>query len=347
MRSVSRFESNLLRILHSFLDQSDVSHVLPAIKRPEKRPPCLSRDAVELVKQSLSNGSVTLLAREGGWARQKHLRDDQIREGSLWQRTDPSELGLDFSAASLDFLIWITAADATNEMPLWVTQNRQPLTVGDQFLLSLAARSLRNTTILSQWYRHGLFQRNGLIGLFLPEQFAAVESVPTPDFEPWMSGSGSSVLEALQDALGKNCIAIERGKKRIKDTFAMLRLGQAQEVVLEALFDAAESSGRRDLCRFLMDAAAELLAGHSRASDWIGSLQTTGLRVADRTKIYQSATAVLRATDRLRRWHRAGQAIGFFDEGYAESQWFKSTWESNTMDEVMEHADRVTGELSF
>ena len=105
MRSVSRFESNLLRILHSFLDQSDVSHVLSAIKRPESPPPCLSRDAVELVKQSLRNGTVTLLAREGGWAQSRHLRDDQIREGNLWQRTEPSELGLDFSPHSLDFLI--------------------------------------------------------------------------------------------------------------------------------------------------------------------------------------------------------------------------------------------------
>ncbi len=294
MRSVSRFESNLLRILHCFLGQTTASHIMPAIVRPARRPRCLSRDAVELIQQSLGVGTVTLLAREGGWYQQRHLREDEIRAGNLWQRTDPSQLGLEFSAATLDFLIWVTAADATKRMPRWQPQHPAALTIGDQYLLFVAARALRHTTLLSDWFSEGVFRSNALIALFLPDQFAAVNSTPRPDFSPWVSGKGSYVLEAIQDRLTRNWVTIERNKGRLTQADQMLRLGRAQDAALDSLFDAAESAGRRDLCRFAMEAASELLDSHSRAKDWIGCLDKTDLRIADRTEVYQSASALLR-----------------------------------------------------
>ncbi len=49
----------------------------------------------------------------------------------------------------------------------------------------------------------------------------------------------------------------------------------------------------------------------------------------------------------MARWHRASQVIGFFDEGYIESQLFKSDWDTYSMTEVASHANRIIKELSF
>ena len=50
MKSVSRFEANVLRILHCFFDHRPVSQSLSALLRPMDRPRCLSRDAVDLIE---------------------------------------------------------------------------------------------------------------------------------------------------------------------------------------------------------------------------------------------------------------------------------------------------------
>jgi hypothetical protein len=355
MRTVTRFESNLLRILHCFLGHAPVSQVLPALVRPMHRPTCLGRDAVELVKHSLATGTVMLLARGGAWTSQRHLRGDQIREGSLWQRSKPEELGLEFSSASLDFLSWITAADATNRLAVWVPprdggvnqESPSQLTGGDQFLLHLAARALRDTSLIAHWYRSELFRTNALIALTLPEHFAEAMAIPHPNFDPWMTPPGAGVLETMQNELTQIWLKLEKDKSRISRGDRMLRLGQVQESVLNALFDSVERSGRRDLCRFLLETATRLLGPHSNRNQWIECLDTFHLRLAERTEVYRNASAFLRASTRFRKWHSASLGVGFFDEGYAESQLWKSLWESSSAGNAIDHADRIIQELSF
>ncbi len=347
MRSVSRFESNLLRILHCFLGQAAVSHVAPAIARGQKRPSCLSRDAVELVKQSLGAGSISMLAHEGAWQRRRHLRGQQVAEGSLWQRTEPAKLGLEFSSASLDFLIWVTAAESKNEIPVWNPAKPSQLTMGDRFLLMSAAYALRETELISKWYRQGVLLNHGMVALLLPDQYAAAKTTPRPDFAPWFQGVGSFILEAMQDRLARRWVWIEHQKRTITDPGQMLRLGRAQVATWSRFMDAAEAAGRRDLCRFLLDASSTLLSEQSRLQDWIGGLDTAGLRIAERTEVYESGSALMRAIGRLRSWHVASQSVGYFDEGYAESQLLKSMWESASMDQTVIHADRIAKELDF
>ncbi len=346
MRAVSRFESNLLRILHCFLGHAEVGLVLPAIIRPLPRPNCLSRDAVELVQQSLATGTVMLLARDGAWLQQRHLRDGQIREGSLWQRTDPGELGLQFSPASLEFLIWLTEADATKQMAAFVPQQKS-LTIGDQFLMYRAARTLRDTTLVNKWYRNPFVRSNALIALTMPEYFAEAKVAPTPSFQPWMTDTGACVLEAMQDELTRTWVRLERNKAKISAPDFMQQLGTAQETVLNSLFETVEKTGRRDLCRFLLDTAKSLLDAKSRREQWIVSLDTTDLRLAERTQIYESASAFLRATKRLSQWHTESLGVGYFDEGYAESQLWKSLWESSEAADAVGHANRILKDLAF
>lgn len=319
------------------------------IVRPTKRPPCLSRDAVALVQQSLATGTVKALVREGAWHQDRYLRDDQIRVGSLWQRTEPAKLGLDFSAASLDFLMFVTAAEVTNDspLPIWAPEKPVSLTIGDHFLVFSAARALRHTVLLDEWFRKGPLQENALAALFLPDHFAEVKRRPKPNFKPWMEGTGSCIIEAIQDSLANAWVASERKKGHLNRTDDMKRIGKIQDFVLTRFFDAAEKSGRRDLCRFVMQALNELLSERSQGQDWIRSLNTSGLRLAERTEIYQFASSLIRTTERLRSWRTQSQGVGYFDEGYAESQILKSLWEENSMDNVLTHADRVTQELSF
>src|SRR5437763_1738442 len=69
MKSVSRFEANLLRLLYYFLQQAPVQQALPLLEAKIDQPRCLSRNAVELVEDALAKGCVLLLARLGGWRR--------------------------------------------------------------------------------------------------------------------------------------------------------------------------------------------------------------------------------------------------------------------------------------
>src|SRR5216110_2737619 len=142
MRSVSRFEHNLLRLLHFFLRQAPVQQALPLLEAKLARPAWLNRDAIELVKDVLGKGCVLLLTRLGGWRRERHLRDDKIVEGRLWERTPPNQLGLTFSRNTLDFLMWITAEKAAEDKNGW--QHVADVTLGDMLLFYFAFEQLRH-----------------------------------------------------------------------------------------------------------------------------------------------------------------------------------------------------------
>ena len=104
MKSISRFEVNLLRVLRAVVQQAPVEHVLPLLVKPLPRPKCLSRDAVDLVEDTLAKGCVQFLARRG-WMRERFMRAGTSTEGRLWQRSTPAELGLAFSPHALEFLL--------------------------------------------------------------------------------------------------------------------------------------------------------------------------------------------------------------------------------------------------
>src|SRR4051812_38641568 len=72
MKVVSRFEANLLRILHFFLRRLPAEQALPLAAAGLKAPACLGRPAVGLVQDALAKGTVLLLARAGGWRRERH-----------------------------------------------------------------------------------------------------------------------------------------------------------------------------------------------------------------------------------------------------------------------------------
>jgi hypothetical protein len=115
----------------------------------------------------------------------------------------------------------------------------------------------------------------------------------------------------------------------------------SQEQALGAFLAAAAAVGRRDLARFVLAAAARLLAIEPPPSAWVAALDVGGLRIADRADVYRAATAFLRRLETLEAWQRHARGVGFLDEDYAASQLWKSDWEDFQGDQIIRRANAV------
>ncbi len=340
MRSVSRFEANLLGVLQCLLQRAPRQRALQLIGQL-RPPPCLSRAAVELIQDHLSKGCVSLLARTG-WRRDRHLRGSEIREGRLWTRTPPEELALSFSRHSVGFLMWLTSGSFQDEKARW-KPSAQELTSGDHLLFYWAFQALRHAEMIKKLHRHECFTGDALCRLAFPEDFAHVETLP--DWNPWTTGVGSHILEALQLPLSERWLELEGAKEQISDCKRMSDLGKSQERVLGSFCDAVTAAGRRDLARFLLRTLSLLLRDRPPAGRWIGKLDVRALRLADRLGTYRAALALVRHGEVLRDWERESRLVGYFDEGYAASQLWKSDWDDFGCEETFEHGRRILSEI--
>jgi hypothetical protein len=347
MQTVSRFEANLLSLLHFFLRHVPAERAASLLEYRSERPTSLSEPALALVKDALRKGPPLLLARDGGWRRERHLRGDRVVEGRLWERTAPEELGLAYSRNTLAFLVWITAARPADKDFAWRPES-EDLTLGDLLLFFYAHEGLRSADEklgAAVLRRQTPFAEHGLCWLAYPEDYAGAPEEQRPDFGPWVEGRGACILEALQPLLLARWIAVESRKERIADARQMRELGQSQERVLTAFLDAVEKAGRLDLARFLLQAAAVLVGPHAHFGMWTGRLRTTGLRIADRADSYQAAVVFLRQLERLHGWERRARGIGYFDEGYAASQLWKADWERYDGETMAGRAAAIVAQL--
>ncbi len=326
-RVVTTFEGKLLRILRCFLRHAPVDQALPLVLERNPRPPCLSRACVELVGDSLAKGCMLFLVRAGGWRRERHLRNGQPRDGRLWERSAPSDLGLTFSRHALEFLIWMTAHRPDDAKPPLDLPDAE-LTPADRLLLFLAYSALHDTEAGPPLRSRPVFAGHGLIRLAFPDDFAGAPPEPAPDFGRWVNGFGAILLEAMQPWLADRWVEIERRKSHVGDWTALHDLGLAQERVLTALTDTAEAAERPDLVRFLLRTAATVLVEGITPAAFIGGLQGKGpARLADRVEVHRQALALKRHLERLQRWERRARSVGYLDEGYAASQLWKADWE--------------------
>ena len=331
MKTVSSFEANLLRILHGFFGRVSADRVLGLVETEIDCPRCLSRNAVELVKDTLQKGVTFYLAHQGGWRRARFLRNDRIAQGRLWNRTPPEELGLSFSEHSLRFLMWITANHPNRSRRKPVPAESE-LTTGDRLLLFLAYEALRGTEPIRGLMEQPPFRRHALLWLMDLPDFVELDWPNQWDFSSWMEGPGAWVVETLQSRLCLAWFNMEHQKSRIINPNAMRRLGELQHRMLTQFFDACETAGRQDLCRFFLAAMHQYLrdtptAGRANQPAPFQQLHLKDLRIVDRFEVYQAAATGLRQMDRLERWNRVARSVGFYDEGYAAAQLWKADWE--------------------
>src|SRR5262249_61647459 len=140
---------------------------LPLVGLRQPAPPCLSRAAVDLVRDALAKGCTHLLALRGGWRDERHPRGETVTGGRLWKRTAPADLGLKFSRQTLAFLICITAARPGDDDKTWQPAEEE-LTTADRLLLYFAQEGMRDAPTESGaaklWSRQP-FARHGLCRL--------------------------------------------------------------------------------------------------------------------------------------------------------------------------------------
>ena len=348
MNVVSRFEANLLRLLNVFLRRAPAEQARPLATAGAKAPPCLSRTAVALVRDALAKGTVHLLARGGGWRRERFLRGERPAEGRLWERTAPAELGLTFTGEALAFLIWVTAADAKAPGATPWEPGAGGLAVGDLVLLYFAYAALREAGLHGDLAlpSRAAFFRHGLCRLAFPEDFGGAGAGESPDFVPWTVGVGAGVLEALQPELAARWLHVEGDKENVADFAVMRAVGRSQECVLGAFLKAADAADRHDLARFLLEAAAGLLTPGATPGNWVGALATVaGQRLADRAETHRAATAFLRQLDRLKAWEGRARATGYLDEGYHAGQLWLADWERFDGDALHARAGAIVRHL--
>jgi hypothetical protein len=334
MKLVSRFESNLLRILHFFLGRVPREQALPLLLNGLPAPRCLSADAVALVRDTLAKGCTLYLARAGGWRRERHLRGEQVAEGRLWHRTPPAELGLPFSRRALGFLVGVTTHKLPDVLPWHVPT--EELTVGDHLLFFLAHRALREVELCQPLRTQTALANNVLCRLVFPEDF--VPDLPVPDFVPWTTGLGACILEAVQPVLAQNWLMVERSKAHALDWRQLGAVGRSQEQVLSAFLTAVENAGRLDLARFLLRTLNRVLTPEANADMWGVRIARSGPRMADRSATAQAAVVLLRQAERFQHWERSARGVGYFDEGYAASQLTKNDWERCGGDDLVTRA---------
>ncbi|WP_020473749.1 hypothetical protein [Zavarzinella formosa] len=344
VRTVSRFEANLLRIARFILKQSPVEQAQRLIVDKIDRPRCLSGDCLHLLKDSLRKGSVLCLVRAGAWKRDRYLRDSTPKFGRLWERTVAERLALSFGKPTVELLMWLTATRAKEEKPFWRDDIRRH-SIGDQYFgfLTYEALKLCDAELAASMRTSNVCLENSLIRLAYAGDFATGQALPVPSFKIWLEEPGIYLLEALQPFLENRWLEVERNKGQIGDWGTMAQQGLAQLQVLGAYLEAIEQAGRRDLGRFLLGTLSRLLSsGDMSASFWTGGLQGAGPpRLAERLETQRNALSVLRQTVRLRTWEQTARQSGYMDEDYAVSQFWLGEWERYQLGTVVERADRV------
>jgi FtsH ternary system domain X6 len=345
-RAVSKFEHDLLVILRHLFGRAAPRVALSILSAKQPAPKCLSRDCVDLVKETLSKGIVLHLVRAGGWQNETFLADGNPKNGRIWARIPLPVRTPRFSRNVLDFLIWLTAEqpNAANDRWLEVTES----TPADELFFAIAYDRLRYEPDWQAGLRiRAAFANNSYCWLMSPGDFAGARDANPPDFAPLFAGSRAALLECIQPALTLRWCASERRKRTIADWTEMRRIGAAEAAMLERFLAAAEAAGRPDLARWVLRTLAAVLAGPAPdAADWIGGLETNGPpRLADRLAIQRDALAFPRQMETLARWDRTARAVGYFDDGYIASQFWKDEYEAANGPVLQAHAKRAIEQL--
>lgn len=338
-RPVSKFEFNLLRILRFILGHFPHDQGLQLVRASVSRPESLSADAVHLIKDSLAKGCVLFLVREGGWRKDRYLRDNVPMSGRVWERIPLDERTLTFSAAVVEFLVWATAEKVNETKAPWDAPAAN-LTPADEFFLWRAFDACRaDPDLVAVLRRKECFQRNPFCWIASPGDLTDADEPVVPDFGPLFAGVRAVVLECLQPHLAIRWIRSERAKGQIGDWRKMRQQGRAELAALQAFLAAAEAANRIDLARFVLKANASLFVGELSPAFWTGGLQGSGPpRLADRLDTHRAALAVPRLMEVLDDWQQRARNVGYFDEGYQASQLWKQDWEAADGDRVAARA---------
>lgn len=331
-RTVSRFEANLIRVTRALVGRLSLAEALPLLLRREKAPKCLSRDCVRLVEDTLATGFTERFARLG-WTIERHQRGHDVVTGRLWKRTRISDRTLAFSAESLRWLTWMTSdnfADPADKPKL----NLANLQIGDRLLWLQTVFVLNHALGVGELMRLQGLREHALIALLFPDLRAEQRVLDEVGFARWLRDDHAWAIEAFSGFLIDRWVRIEQAKRQSADLAQIRRVSAAQQQVLDAFLDHIARSGRWDLSLWMLTAAQTTLRAVPLGEPYFPKLQTSGLRMTERSMLYEQGLVLFRALERLRQHHADTQAIGFYDDEYQTSQLWKSEWERLHGDDI-------------
>lgn len=336
---VSRFEYQLLHLLRFFLGHYAQAPGLGLLREEMTGPPCISPNAIRLVKDTLAKGCVQFLVRQGGWRNERYLRQGAAQTGRLWQRLPPDERRLHFSAVVLDFLIWATSQPLPQPKRPWNPPS-SGLTAADELFFFLALDACRGDREIFQCLKpRNVFAHNPYCWLINPRDFLNLPTHSPPNFEPLFAPDRVMILEAIQPWLEQRWWQAEQQKDTINLWSSMLQRGQLETATLSGYLRAADEARRNDLARFILRVNARLFEQDRPLPFWIGGLNDMPpVRLADRLETIRAALAVPRQMLTLARWTERFWHVGYFDEDYAVSQWWKAEWEAVGGDRIAARA---------
>jgi hypothetical protein len=339
-KPVSKFEFALLRVLRFLLGHFPPDQGLQLVRAAHPRPECLSRTAVELVKDSLAKACVLFLVRAGGWRNDRFLRNGRPAAGRAWDRTPLDERALAFSPAVVEFLLWATSEKVHDTRAAWDAPAKS-LTPADELFFWLAFDACRvDPDVASALRKKEAVRSNPLGWISYPGDLTDADAEPAPPaFAPLFAGERAAILECLQPHLTHRWLRGERAKGQTGDWRRMRVQGRAEAAGLAAFLAAADAAKRPDLARFVLATNAGLFQTDLPPLFWTGGLQGSGPpRLADRLDTLRAALAVPRQMATLAEWHQKYRGVAYFDDDYAASQLWKRDWEAADGDRVAARA---------
>ncbi|MBX3160967.1 MAG: hypothetical protein KF773_33720 [Deltaproteobacteria bacterium] len=235
--------------------------------------------------------------------------------GRLWERH--AAVGLEFSSSTLKLLRWLVAQSFASPPSTIGELTVSPLALGDEVMIYLALDAARMTpaarVVASQPFVHA----SALAWLGFAPLLGQNKGQPPATFAALATGAGAIVVEALSEELAKRWHGSELPKRQIEDPHELIALGAAQDATLSRFMDACDRAKRRDLARFILDAALPSITRNvPPAPASLDPKSPLSTRAAART----AAGSLLRAVTRWYEWDQEHRGIRYIDDDYASAQ---------------------------
>jgi hypothetical protein len=311
MKTVSLPEANLLTLTQAALELGEPQDLRRLLLLSARAPERLGPTAMRLFQESLAKGTVLALARAGGWRAEVG--------GRLWERGALPELR--FGPALFRFLQWVLRTPLAEGGPGRI-EGQGPFFPAEEVVVAALVERVRGSGCETAVLRHPGVRASPLLALLYAGELGAQERL---EFAPPFSATAHGpLLEGVQSWAVQAWLGVEKAKGSLEAPEVLLRVGDAQRLVLESFLQSA--SAARHLAMFLVEVGRRWLAPGRTAAHYGAALDSEaplGTRVAAR----RSSLALLRALGRLRAWDQEHRATRFFDEGYAAAQALIRAWE--------------------
>jgi hypothetical protein len=214
------------------------------------------------------------------------------------------------------------------------------LTLGDRVFLLMAFGALRTTLGATSLLNPAVCSDVTLTALLYPADVAILNKTASIQCDQLFDPKQIWLIETLQYPLAQQWFCIERDKRMSGNDTDVLTIGEFQTAVLTSLFEAAEKSRRQDLCLFVLE-AGRLLFAATADDQWFHRMDLRTRRMQERTRIYRAGFAWFFSLERLTQWTQQAQSIGYYDDDYRTSQFWKSEWERLNGTAVCQRARQI------